>query len=239
VAVGPTSQLLFSQYRKLSVTACAGYSTLNLGGVDEKNQSDVVGWAAQGIPVSQFASLKRSPFYSAGVSYRFEREFALSLSWSYWRKTVSSSYDGPDAKLRLDRGVGATDIVLGIAYYPGAQPYFLEWYFRANAGLEFARATATAVGSRHVILGAVTPFDPFIETNGLYTKTYANAGIAVGADVPLFRGAFLRAEATYRFANVGAMDGEITSFGERTVETSSIGFNFSGLLLGAGIKFEL
>jgi hypothetical protein len=231
--------MLFSQYRKFSVTASVGYSLLNLGAVDDENQSDVRGWAGLGIPVGQFASIKQSPFCSAGAGYRFDREFGFSLTWSYWRKTVSSSYKGGDATLVLERGVGSTDFVLGIAYYPDVQLSFLEWYVQGNLDLEFARATASAVGSQYIkIAGVPTPY-PLIATEGIYKKTKTSAGFTLGADTRLLRHLFFRTEATYRFAVLGTLDGDITRFGEPSVETSTVGFDFSGVLFSAGIRFEL
>ena len=90
----------YGQYRKWSVTASAGLNRLNLDAVDRKNASDVAGWLNQyNIAVPNFVSVKTSPFYSAGVRYRSDREFAISFSGLYWNKSVSSAYDGPDAIL--------------------------------------------------------------------------------------------------------------------------------------------
>ncbi len=163
-------QTLFGQYQKWSLSASAGLNRLNLSAVDNKNASDVAGWVNQGIPVGDFASVKTSPFYSAGVRYRSDREFALSLSGTYWNKTVSSSYDGPDASLHLDRGVGSTDIMFGVNYYPTAQPLQFEWYLQGNVDLTMARATAKAVGSVSQKPGGTLMLVPFIDTDGKYKK---------------------------------------------------------------------
>jgi len=237
-AAGVCPQTVFGQYRKLSVTASVGYSSLNLSEVDDKNRSDAAGWAAQGLPVSQFASLKQSPFYKAGVSYRLEREFGFSLSWSYWRKSVSASYNGPDATLSLERGVGSTDYTLGVSYYPDFQFSFLEWYFRTDIDLEFARATASATEIRTLtIQGTILP-TPFVETEALYKKTKTAFGLTLGADVRIVRHVFVKGEATYRFAQLGTMEGTIYEFGVPSVETSLTNFDFSGILLSTGLRIE-
>ena len=239
LGVASTPQMLHSQYRKWSLMAAVGYNRLNLDAVDEKNQADVDGWGNQGIPVGTFASVRRSPFYSAGVSYRYNREFAISLTASYWSKTVSSSYDGPDAELHLDRGVGSTDVVLGIAYYPSVRPYFLEWYIQTNLGLAMARASARAVGSRMQKDGSVLIPVLFVDTEGTSAKSKMSAGLSMGADIRLFSGFSLTMAAGYRFAQLGILESDITRFGQHSKEPTTIEFDYSGVLASAGLLFEL
>ena len=234
-----TPQTLHSQYRKWSIAGSVGYAVLNLDAVDNKNQSDVEGWGRQGFPIGPFASVKRPLFYSAGMVYRVDREFGISLTGSHWSKTVSTSYNDPYSSLLLDRGVASTDIVLAIAYYPSAQPFFLEWYVQANIGLAVARATGKAVGSQtEKISGVATTFQ-FVDTDGMLKKTRTSAGLSLGANVPLFHGISLNAEAGYRFAQVGSMEGSVTRFGETTAETTTMEFDYSGFLLTAGIRLVL
>jgi hypothetical protein len=230
---------LHAQYRKWSVGAAFGYNQLNLNSVDEKNQSDVAGWARQGLFLGQLGSVKRSPFYSLGVSYRYDRDLGVSLTGSYWTKTVSSSYNGPDASLQLERGVGSTDIMLGISYYPSVRPFFLEWYVQTNLGVSLARATAKAVGSQMIKTGPVLIPVTFVDTDGTYTKSKISVGILVGADIPLIGGLSLMTEAGYRFAQFGTMDGDVTQMGVQSVQTSTIEFDYSGFQVSAGLRFQL
>lgn len=232
------SQTLFGQSRKWSAGGSVGYAMLNLGAVDGKNQSDTEGWGRLGFPIGPFASIQRPIFYSASVSYRYNREFAVSLMGSYWWKIVYSSYNSLGAMLQLDRGVGSADIVAGIAYYPAAQPYFLQWYAQVNFGLAIARATAKAVGSRTIKVGGVPTSEPVVDTDGIFKKTRTTAGLALGTDVPLLHNIFLKAEAGYRFAQLGQLEGEATHFGEHSTETTTIEFDYSGILLSAGVQFE-
>ena len=236
--LGFCPQLLLSQYKKLSVTASVGYSSLNLGEVDNKNQLDAFGWAAQGIPVSQFGSLKQSPFYSAGVTYRLDRELGFSLAWSYWRKSVSASYAGSTSSLVLERGVGSTDYTLGISYYPDVQFSFLEWYFKLNLDLEYARATASAEGTQTFNFSGVLIPMPLVETEGLYKKSKTAVSLAIGGDVPIIHHVFVNVEAAYRFAQLGNLEGNIAQFGESSVETSSVAFDFSGILVSTGLRVD-
>ena len=233
------SQPLYGQYKKWSVTASVGLNRLNLAAVDNKNSSDVAGWANQGIPVADFASVKISPLYSVGVRYRSDREFALSLTGTYWNKTVSSSYDGSDAILHLDRGVGSTDLMFGVSYYPGAQPPQFEWYIQGNIDLTMARATAKAVGSVGQKPGGTMILVPFIDTDGKYKKSSLSAGLGVGADMRLGGAFSLTGYAGYRFAQLGTMEGDISRFGVQTTESSTTAFDFSGLQISAGIRYDL
>lgn len=233
------SQPLYSQYRKWSVAATVGINRLNLSAVDDKNSSDVAGWANQGIPVGDFASVKISPLYSIGARYRSDREFALSLSGTYWNKTVSSSYDGSNAILHLERGVGSTDLMFGVSYYPGAQPHQFEWYIQGNIDLTMARATAKAVGSVGQKPGGTIILVPFIDTDGKYKKSSLSAGLGVGADLQLVGAFSLTGYAGYRFAQLGTMEGDISRFGVHTTESSNTEFDFSGLQISAGIRYDL
>ena len=231
--------MLHGQYRKWSVGASVGYNMLTLDGVDEKNQADADGWTRQGYPVGTLSSVKNSPFYGLSVSYRYDREFGVSLAGSRWSKTVSALYNGPDATLRLERGVGATTVELGIAYYPSARPYFLDWYVQTTIGLAYGHATAKAAGYVMVKNGSLLVPQPFVDTDGEYNKSKLCAGLIVGADMAVAGGFFFHADAGYRFSQLGEMDGDVTQMGTRSVQTSTIDFNFSGFLLSAGIRYQL
>ena len=231
-------QLMYGQYRKWSVAAAIGYNQFNLDAVDEKNEADVQGWARQGYLVGPLASVKQAPSVSAGIAYRFDRDFGFSFAASYWSKTVSSSYNSSGAMLQLERGVGSTDVVLGISYYPSARPYFLEWYLQANFGICLARATAKAVGWQMVKTGSVLVPELFVDTDATFTKSKATVGILAGADMPLAGGLSLKAEAGYRFAQFGTMEGDVTQLGQHSTQTSTITFDYSGFQVSAGLRLQ-
>jgi len=239
LGVFPYPHTLHAQYRKWSVGAAVGYNLLNLDAVDEKNRADVEGRNEQGYLLGQLGSVKRSPFYSAGVSYRYDREFGFSLSASYWSKTVSSSYSGPNVGMQLERGVGSTDLVFGVSYYPPARPYFLDWYIQTNLGVAFARASTKTVGTQMVKDGSVLIPVTVIDTDAKYEKSKLTVGVLVGADVPLAGRFSLKAEAGYRFAQVGTMDGDVTQLGLHSVQTSTIEFDYSGFQVSAGVRLQL
>ena len=227
------------QDRTFSITGSAGYSLLSLGAVDDKNASDVMGWGNLGIPVSGFASVKQSPFFSGCLTYCFSREIAFSIYASSSSKSVSSSYDGPDAILHLDRSVGATDLSLGVAYYPAIQPYFLQWYLQVNLGVILAHASTKAFGTQNTKPTDVGFVSPLVDSEGKYTKTKPCAAFSVGADMPLYLGIFIKGEAGYRSAQVGELNGDITQFGVHSNETSTTFFDFSGFIVSLGVGIKL
>jgi len=222
-----------------SVTGSAGMSVLSLGAVDDDNAADARGWASEGYPISQFPSVKKALLYSGRLSYRHDREFAVSLIALYSSKTVRASYHAADADLELSRGVGSTDVLVGIAYYPAARPYFLEWYVQATFGLTFGHATATATGVRYVKVAGVPTPQPLIGTDASFSKTKTSVGAGAGMDIPILSRVAFKADALYRFAQFGMMDGTVTRFGERSDATTTIEFNYSGFLFTAGIRIEL
>jgi len=239
LAIGAIQQPAHGQDRTFSITGSAGYSLLSLGAVDDKNASDVVGWGNLGIPVSSFSSVKQSPLFSGRISYRFSREIAFSIYGSAFSKSVSSSYDGPDAMLHLDRSVGATDLSLSVAYYPAVQPYFLQWYLQVNLGVLLARASTKAVGTQNTKPAGVGIASSLVDSEGDYKKTKPDASFSVGADVPLLAGMFLKGEAGYRFAQMGQLEGDITQYGVHSTETSTTSFDFSGFMISVGVGIEL
>jgi hypothetical protein len=183
--------------------------------------------------------VKRSPFFSGRATYRATRDFAVSVYASYFSEAVSSSYDGPDATLRLDRSVGATDLAFGVAYYPPSQPYFCQWYIQVNLGVIVARATAKAFGSQASKPAGVVIMVPLSDSEGNYKKTKTSAGFFIGADLPLIRPMFLKGEAGYRVAQVGELDGDLTRFGVQSSQSSSTLFDYSGFLISVGVGIEL
>ena len=231
-------QTLYGQYRKWSIDASAGINLLNLDAVDQKNQQDVEGWGKQGYPVGTLGSVKQSPVYSIAVGYRYDRDFAVVLSGSSWSKTVSSSSSDADATLRLERGVGSTDIGFGISYYPTARPFFLEWYVQTNLAMTMARATSKAFGTLKQKQGPDLVPVPFVDTDARFTKSKFTVGALLGIDVHMGGAFFLNAEAGYRFAQFGTMEGNVTQMGETSVQTTTIEFDYSGFRLIAGLKYQ-
>jgi hypothetical protein len=180
LTIGAIQQPALGQDRRFSISGSAGYCLLSLGAVDEKNAADVVGWSNLGIPVSDFASVKQSPFFSDRVTYRFSREIAFSFYGSSFSKSVSSSYDGPDAVLQLERSVGATDLSLGVASYPAVQPYLLQWYLQVNLGVILARASTKAVGTQNTKPTDIGFVSTLVDSEGNYRKTKPCAAFPSG-----------------------------------------------------------
>ena len=239
LTVGIIAQRMEGQDRGVSVTGSGGYGIFNLAAVDAKNAADVAGWSALGVPLSNFVSVKQSPFFSGRVTYRTTREFAVSLYASTFSKSASASYRGSDTQLQLDRSVGATDITVGIAYYPAAQPYGFQWYLQTNLGVILARASANAYGEQASKQGAVTVMVPLVNSEANYRKTKTCAAFCLGADVPLSSGVFLKGEGGYRVAQVGQLNADTVDFGVPGTQISTTIFDYSGLVvsLGVGIDF--
>lgn len=229
---------LYAQHSPWSLSGSVGYAILNLGQVEKDNASDVEGWNALGIPVGPLGSVKRSSFFSGRLAYRLTREIAFSFAVRDQSKEVSSSYEGAEASLSLQRGIGSTDALVGISYYPSAQPFFLEWYIELQVGLIFGRADAHAHGTQTVKSGGVPILMPLVETDATYKKTRTSVALCVGADVPILRPFFVHIEGAYRFASLGTLDGDIDRFGQHSKQPSITEFDYSGFLVSGGIGIE-
>lgn len=69
-------------------------------------------------------------------------------------------------------------------------------------------------------------------------KSSLSAGLGVGGDMRLTGRFSLTVNAGYRFAQLGTMEGDISRFGVHTTEASTTEFDYSGLQIGAGIRFD-
>lgn len=222
-----------------SVSGAVGYGVLSLGDVDSKNSRDVQGYNDQALFVEEMPSLKAAPMYFAKVTYRATREFGFSLSVLYSTKEVSTVYNGSDDYLMLKRGVSSTDVTLGMAYFPSAQPYFLEWYVQGDIGLLLGRANAETFGTHTYKVGGQPDVRPTIDTKGIYDKSKLDVAVRIGANIPLVRKFFLRPEGGYRLAVLGKLNGTVSRLSGTTSEETSIDFDYSAFFatLGVGIEF--
>jgi hypothetical protein len=152
---------------------------------------------------------------------------------------VSASYSGSDTQLQLDRSVGATDITVGIAYYPSQQPYGFEWYVQTNFGAILARASANAHGQQASKQVAITVMVPLVNSEANYKRTKTCALFSVGVDVPLLSGVFLRGEGGYRVAQVGQLNGDSIDFSVSGTQMSTTLFDYSGFIVSLGVGVTL
>jgi len=229
---------LHAQQARWSLSGSVGYAILNLKQVDADNASDVQGWNRLGIPVDLLGSVKQSGFLSARVTYRYTREFGFSLTAHDQSKEVKTSSEGADATLSLTRGVGSTDVLLGITYYPSVQPYFLEWYLEVGLGALFGRGNANAHGTQTVKVSGMPTLAPLVETDATYKKSKTAVAFSLGADARILRPFFFHLEGMYRFAPLGTLEGDIIRSGEHSTQASITEFDYSGFLISAGIGIE-
>lgn len=231
-------QPLAAQEGTWTFSASVGYATLEMTAVDDDNRNDVEGFNDAGIPIGPFPLLNASPFFTGKVHYRLDREFGASLRVQYFSKEVSTRFEHPDEFLHLTRSVGATDIAGALIYYPQFQPYAFEWYIELNIALTFARARATANGEKNFKIDGQTNFVKTFDSDGNYKKSKLGVGIGTGVTMALTGPLFLRGEVSYKFAQMGTMDGTVRRFDSTTPQGTTIEFNFSGFLLSAGVGVE-
>lgn len=221
-----------------SISGSAGGTFLNLKDVDNDNTSDVEIYNRVGIPLPPFPAFDRAWFFSGRISYRYARDFGLSLLVTYFDKRISTKYDTPEEILSLARSVGSTDAMLAFAYYPPVRPYFLDWYTELLIGFTFARAWAEAYGATFPKIDGVPTVQVNTDTKGVYNKSKIAVGIGLGASARLVGSLILRADAAYKFAQLGKIDGEVTRFGVTASETTTPEFNFSAIFVSAGLGVE-
>jgi opacity protein-like surface antigen len=239
LAAASIANPLPAQRHPWSVTGTAGVAALQLDAVDKDNAADAEGWARAGFPVSAFPSLRTAPLYTLRVGYRQDRDLAFSLRAHYSSKTVTASLRSSDGDLDLTRGVRSVDLALGISYYPPLRLSFLEWYCEAAVGVTATTARATAVGTQYVKVGNTPTPAPLVDTDAKFSASKASVGAGLGIDLPLTSRLALRAEAFYRIAQFGRLDGMVRRFNEQADATTTAEFNYSGFLLSAGLRYDL
>jgi len=229
---------LHAQQARWSLSGSVGYAILGLRQVEDDNRGDVEGWNALGIPIGPLGSLKQSILFSGRLAYRYTREIGFSLTAHDQSKEATTSYEGTDATLSLRRGVGSTDVLFGISYYPSAQPFFLEWYVEVGVGVIVGRANANAHGTQTIKVAGMPTLAPLVETDATYTKSRTAVAFCLGADMKTVRPFLVHVEGAYRFAPMGTLDGDITQSGQHSSQPSVAEFDFSGFLISGGIGIE-
>lgn len=225
-----------SQDRTFSVSATAGITHLNLGDVDEDNQNDVNGWNSQGIPIGSFPSLKSSFLYSVKGAYRIDRDIAFTVSVARSTHRVTTEYSEVNQELLLNRSLGFTDYTVGVLYHFPLYYDIIEGYAGGEAGIMDAYAHADAFAARLITIDQDVEVFPYVDTIADYRIRKMILSAVVGANVQVIGPAFLRIDAQYKFGNAGKMDGHVSRIDSEGDETTSIGFDFSGLILTFGVS---
>lgn len=215
-----------------------GTATFALQQVNDDLENDVQGWNTAGIPISPFPPLKSALLASGTVSFRYDRDFDVSLSVIYASKQVETSYKDADQLLLLKRSVGSTDLMMGLAYHPPPAIYFVDWYFEVNVGYIFARAGSDAFGTKTKQTDS-TQTVTTLDTQGSFRKTKLIAAGGVGANVKILESVAIKLQAKYRVATLGKLDGDVTRLGDTQPQTTSIEFDYSGFLFSLGVGIEL
>jgi hypothetical protein len=225
-----------------SVSGLAGFALLDLKNVDRDNASDVEGYRRVGYDLSTFPSLRSAIAYGGRISYRYSRDNAFSLSLIETSREVQSTFSRPEDSLALTRSVGSTTVLLGIAQHFEPVSDLIDWYAELTIGYIFARANSTAYQTHTYKQSESDPTpitDVTDDTKGTYRRARLIVGAGIGASVSLVEPVILKLEATYRFAKIGKIDGEVTTFGEVRPHTTSIDFDYSGFVLAAGLGIVL
>ncbi len=228
-----------AQEETWSVSFGGGINVLQMRSVNDDNQRDVEGFNATGIPIGPFPKLSTAPFLSGKVGYRFDPGIGAMLTVNYFSKEIETRFDNPDEYLHLIRSVSSTDFLGALVYYPRLQLEMIEWSVELQLGFTLARATARALGERNNKVDGQPNFVKTFDSDATYAKSKLAVGLALGATLPLTHRLFVRGDASYKFAKVGTMEGNIRRFDTTIQQESTIEFDYSNLAfsLGIGMSF--
>jgi hypothetical protein len=220
------------------VTALGGYSYLGLEQVDEDNEADVLGYQELGYDVSVMESLKHMIVYGGKVTYFYQRDNFVSLMVLVGNKEVSTSGDDGQLALTLRRSVGFTDVFAGFGFHVAQLSPEGNLYGELQIGMLFGRAGSYAYETETVKVGNTSVTTVLDDSEGSFSKSKLAVAAGLIGSTPLFGPVVGSLELRYQVGNVGKMDGTLTTFGVSQPRTTSIDFNFSGLLATAGIGIQ-
>ncbi|MGB2867240.1 MAG: hypothetical protein WBD36_02215 [Bacteroidota bacterium] len=231
---------VFAQEGTWGLSGLAGIGYPNLGTVNETLDRTIDYWNnAEGIPIGPFEHFGVSGQWSGKLQYRYERDFAFSLSVTEFHRTIRNSYADADYTLEFERTVGATDVMLGFSYYLPPLLRSVDTYVLVEIGETFARADAYTYSTKSRKVGADYVWDVLYDTRARYRKEKLSLTTGLGADVEIAGPFVLEMALRYKLAKVGQMDGDIQRITGTFPEPSVTEFDFSSvtLMVGLGIRF--
>ncbi len=227
-----------AQEARFSFGVSTGWANLTMRAVRQDNENDLAGFIALGFPVAPFPELNPVPFVTARVAYRFSHARSVFLSVQTFDRTLEATTPAGQPHLYLQRGLGATDVMLGAAHHFPPSVGDLDVTVELAVGTTSAWVHAEAFGTTEILVGKtpqeVTIFDS--QTDYTLSSPFAVAGMAAGLPLP---GPFaLKAAARYKTGPIAKLAGETTEDGVTTRLISEVEFDFSGLFLSLGLALE-
>lgn len=239
-AVLMSSAALLAQEGTWTASFSGGFSSPRLSAVNETLDKTIRDWnTLELIPVKSIGHFSDAPSFGIRGSYRYDRDMSVSISASYSKQKLDVSYYDSAVFLDLSRSVQTTDVMAGLSYFLPPLVFDMEVSIFVDVGLMFARADAVSYNTREEKIGGMTETVVHYDSEAIYTKTKLIAVAGLEWTWNAFGPFLVRAEGTYRFANVGKMDGDIKRLQGTIQEQTLTNFDFSGLSakLGIGISF--
>lgn len=221
-------------------SASGGLQFLRMANVNETLDKTVRDWnQLELVPISPFEHFSSAPCFGFRASYRFERDMVFSLSASFFSASVKNAYNDASVSLSLDRSVGSTQVLIGLGYVFPPLLHDVEASVEIDVGLLFARAEARTFSTRTIKQGASDTTYVYYDSEADYKKSRLIASGGTALLWNIFPPVFLKAEAFYRIAKVGTMEGMVKRIGGTFDEATTTEFDFSALsvTLGLGITF--
>lgn len=217
-----------------------GFTAPNLSSVNGTLDRTIREWnEIRNVPITAIPHFSVTPLFGLRCSYRYDRDMSVSLSGSYSRQSVNASYRDNVVFLNLDRSVQTTNLMLGFSQSLSPLAWDMEISIVVDLGLMFAHAEAVSYNTREEKSGSETITVIDYDSKAIYRKTKLIADVGAIWTWAPFQPFFLQAEALYRFAKIGKMDGDIRRLQGTFPEQSTTDFDFSGFsaTIGLGISF--
>jgi hypothetical protein len=234
-----------AQEKSIALGGSFGYSALQMSAVNSTLDRTVFDWNRFfGLSMKPFDHFAWSTTASIRLSYRYDVEYAFLVSYAQFESQVQNKFDdfGEDGNrylVSLDRSLAAQYVSGGVIYFFPPLIYNAEAYAFVEAGSVSAKADAKSFGTETVKVADTTSTSVFYDTKRSYGSAKLFLGFGGGLSVAIAGPIRLYAEASYKFAKVGKMDGVVTVDAGTYEEPSITEFDFSILSISVGLSVNL
>jgi hypothetical protein len=236
---------VFAQESRFSFGGSFGYSALQMSAVNSILDRTVFDWNRFfGLSLKPFEHFTSSAMGTVRLSYRYDLDYALTVSYTQFNSQVQNEFDDLGTnenryRVSLDRSLGARYVSGGVLYFFPPLIYNGEAYVFFEVGSVAAKAAANSFATETVKVADSTVTSVFYDTQRNYSGAKMFIGFGGGLSVAIAGPLRLYAEANYKFAKVGKMEGVLILNTGTYDEPSITEFDFSMLIVSAGISVNL
>ncbi len=230
--------------QKVNIIPYYGYLLPRMTDVNDKIESDINGrngfqrLIGQNLPFP--GEFNGEGVIGAQIEYHLNENYFASINVSYYQESVGSEFatgsTGKADRFLYEREVELYDVSINLHYYFNYSTWKrLNTYLGFGVGLYVVNAFSDTEST--FSNDVINPID----THGEFSGNALGASFALGGDLRLLKFLSLRAEGGIQFANIGQLDGSITTISNPAKQEtpSQSSFDFTGLFVRGGLSITV